>query len=89
MTQVVELPDYKEIRRLKILEYAKRQKQRSVIDTENDCQDITECQQEWVEARINIRKPASSWERWDGMIDEWTPWNRFGEPINQWRYYKK
>jgi hypothetical protein len=87
MTQVVELPNYKEIRRLKILEYAKRQQKRTVTDKEKDFEEIDEFQNAWVEQRI--KEPASSWERWDGMIEEWEPWNRYGEPVNIWRRYKK
>jgi hypothetical protein len=88
MTQALEKNNhFHEIRRQKIYEYARRQEQRSVTDKEKDVEQIDEFQNAWVEARI--KGPASSWERWDGMIEEWTPWNRFGEPINQWRYYKK
>ena len=86
ITQVI-VESFSEIRKRKILDYATRQKQRTEAEQENDFQDITEHQAELIERRI--KGNARSWERWDGMIEEWTPWNRFGEPINQWRRYKK
>jgi len=79
--------DYSELRRQKIIAYAKRRKLRSNKEKENDFHAIDEYQDEWIEYRMS--GPARSWERWDGVVEEWTPWNRFGEPINQWRYYKK
>jgi hypothetical protein len=88
LTQVInqELPDYKQIRRLKIEAYAKRQEQRTDVEKENDFQQIDEFQAEWFEKRM--KGNARSWERWHGMIEEWEPWNRYGEPVNIWRYHK-
>jgi hypothetical protein len=74
-----------EIRRQKILAYAETQAQRTDEEKENDFHDSDEYQAEWVERKIKSQR----WERCNGMIEEWTPWNRFTEPINQWRYYKK
>lgn len=71
----------------KILEYAKRQELRSVTEKEKDFEDINEFQNHWIKARME--GPASSWKRWGGVIDEWTPWSRLGEPVNIWRYYRK
>ena len=88
MGQVLhEYNEFDKIRRQKILDYAARQAKRTAAEKAKDCQDIDEFQNASVEARI--RAPASTWERWDGMIEEWEPWNRFGEPVNKWRYYKK
>jgi hypothetical protein len=41
---------------------------------------------EWSEKRI--QDPAWSWERWDDTKEEWMPFNRFGEFVNQWRLLK-
>lgn len=68
MTQVLhehehENNEFAEIRRQKILEYAKRQEQRTVTEKEKDFEEINEFQQEWFEPRMkgNVR----SWEVWD------------------------
>jgi hypothetical protein len=82
----VEKATFSKIRIQKIKEYAERQKKRTAAEKENDFQDIDEFQNEWVEARM--KGPRRSRERWDGMIEEWEPWNRFGEPVNRWRRYK-
>lgn len=86
---------FAEIRIKKILEYAAKQAKRTTAEKAADYQVIDEFQNVWVEARI--RAPASKWQRWwwsedrpdSKVIEEWEPWNRFGEPVNIWRYYKK
>jgi len=47
-------------------------------------EDPTWDQEQWVKSRMIA--PAWTWQRWDGMIEEWTPWSRSGEWINQFRY---
>jgi hypothetical protein len=79
--------NFRENRRIKILEYAQRYSKRTDTEKESDFEDINEEQEEWVKKRITA--PSWAWQRWDGIIEEWTPWNRFGDPINQWRCYKK
>jgi len=72
----------------KIREYAERQERRTEAEKQNDFQEVTEEQQGWINHRINA--PARTWERWnaDKVREVWEPWNRFGEPVNRWRYIK-
>ena len=45
-------------------------------------------QKQWLVNRL--KGSARSWERWHGMIEEWTPFSRIdGQFINIWREYKK
>lgn len=50
-----------QLRRIKILEYAARQEQRTALEKENDYQELTEEQQEWVHRRMH--GSARSWKR--------------------------
>jgi len=79
---------HRQVRRIQILEYAARQAKRTQEEKAADYQDIDECQNRWIEARM--RGSAKSWKRWDGTIEEWSPWSWIdGEAINIWREYKK
>jgi len=44
-------------------------------------------QKEWILHRLHA--PDWTWQRWHDMIEEWTPWNRFGKWVNVWRCYNK
>jgi hypothetical protein len=75
------------IRAQKILNYATKQAQKSFTDKEKEFEVIDEYQHAWVDHRM--KGSARSWARWNGVIEVWEPWNRYGEPVNIWRYYKK
>jgi hypothetical protein len=80
--------DPSELRRLKILEYAARQRKQTKADKRKDSRRLTEYQKIWVENRMNGSK--RSWDRWnaDEVREEWEPWDRYGEPISIWRFHK-
>jgi hypothetical protein len=40
-------------------------------------------QKKWIKRKMN--QPTECWKRWDGIVEEWTPWGMFGDPINIWR----
>lgn len=65
-----------------ILDFANRQ----FTEKKKDFHRLNEEQEGWVKRKMAA--PAWTWEMWDGLIEEWTPWSSFGEPINVWRYYK-
>lgn len=75
-----------EVRISKTLDFANRQSKRTDTEKKKDFERLNEDQEGWVKRRT--AGPAWTWERWDGMIEEWTPWGSCGEPINVWRYYK-
>lgn len=77
---------FAQVRISKILDYAKRQSKRTDTEKKKDFERLNQEQDGWVKRRM--AGPAWTWERWDGMIEEWTPWGSCGEPINVWRYYK-
>jgi|GEM_PF-6181244 len=65
----------------------RKSKKLSGSHNEKDFVELDEYQQQCVDHRM--KGNARSWEPSNGIIEEWTPWNRYGEPINIWRYYKK
>jgi hypothetical protein len=49
--------------------------------------ELSDEQGQWTDRKMSC--PLICWERWDGIIEEWMPWNGFGEWVNVWRHYKK
>jgi len=77
---------FAQIRISKILDFANRQSKRTDTEKKKDFERLNEEQDGWIKGRM--ASPAWTWKRWDGIIEEWTPWSISGEPINVWRYYK-
>jgi hypothetical protein len=77
---------FSKIRNQKILDYAKRYSNRTDTEKEAEFEGLNEEQEKWSKKRLAVLN--WTWQRWDGDIEEWIPWNRYGEPINEWRFYK-
>jgi hypothetical protein len=79
--------NFQEIRIRKIRDYAQRQSKRSITDKKHDYQNLTEEQKKWVKTRMV--SPAWTWLTFNGdhVLEEWEPWDRYGEPVNRWRCY--
>lgn len=82
-------------RRLEALQrYARKQERRTAAQKQQDFQHIDEFQEQWVQTKMKIRGSAKSWQRWwwddnrpeSHIIEEWEPWDRYGNPVNIWRY---
>jgi hypothetical protein len=81
-----EAKEYHKNKRIAAIRNFAERRPRPKLDPYADFDDLNIEQQEWVEGQLN---ESRSWERWHGMIEEWEPWNRYGQPVNIWRYYKK